>query len=243
MQPTFASPQHSVAVIPNSIFSTFATVIGKGPSYLKNMSAGSNTQQLANLLLETIRVDGGKLENIRYHNQRFNNARRELFGATDSLDLEEEITVPEHLTPGLFKCRVTYGPGILNVDFEPYRQRKITSLRLVHADDLDYSYKYADRSRIDGLFRARGGAGDILIVRNGLLTDTSYANVALWNGSHWITPEKPLLRGTCRERLLDEGRVVEGGIPLDSLAGFSDIWIFNAMMQLRLSLGPGIIMH
>ena len=36
---------------------------------------------------------------------------------------------------------------------------------------------------------------EILITRNGLLTDTSIANIALFNGKEWHTPKHPLLKG------------------------------------------------
>ena len=67
------------------------------------------------------------------------------------------------------------GQGITLVRADEYCMRAISSLRLVTCDDIDYAYKSADRSRL-GL---RGNADEIIIVRNGLLTDTSYSNIAL----------------------------------------------------------------
>lgn len=71
----------------------------------------------------------------------------------------------------------------------------------------------------------------MLIVRNGRLTDTSIANVALWNGTEWHTPSFPLLKGTHRQRLLDEGRIVERDITVDDLSLYSRVRLFNAMIS------------
>ena len=49
---------------------------------------------------------------------------------------------------------------------------------MVDCDEADYRYKSADRSLLDRLFALRGAADDVLIVRRGLITDTSIANVA-----------------------------------------------------------------
>lgn len=57
--------------------------------------------------------------------------------------------------------------------------REIRSLRLVAADDeLDYHLKYADRSALARLLQRRDDCDEILIVRDGAITDTSYSNVA-----------------------------------------------------------------
>ena len=55
-------------------------------------------------------------------------------------------------------------------------------------DDIDYRYKQADRRVLDEAFALRDTADDVLIVRHGLLTDTSIANIALWDGCEWHTP-------------------------------------------------------
>ncbi len=57
------------------------------------------------------------------------------------------------------------------------------------------------------IYSPNEGHDDILIIRDGLLTDTSICNVALWNGTSWITPARPLFSGTMRAYLLDKGLV------------------------------------
>jgi 4-amino-4-deoxychorismate lyase len=90
----------------------------------------------------------------------------------------------------------------------PYRPAVVRTLKVVHADDIDYSLKYLDRTCLTGLID-RGVADDVLIVKNGFVTDTSYSNIVFTDGLRWIMPDTPLLRGTMREKLLIEGTIRE----------------------------------
>ena len=57
--------------------------------------------------------------------------------------------------------------------------------------------------------RIRAGVN---FVKNGRLTDTSYSNIALFDGNRWVTPAHPLLKGTMRQSLIDKGLLKEKGI-------------------------------
>ena len=165
--------------------------------------------------METIRIERGRIHNLPYHNARMNRTRRELFGASEEIDLAGYIHPGPHQERT--KCRVEYTCEVLQVEYVPYRMRPVHSLRLVTCDEIDYSYKSTDRQCLNDLFAQRGGHDDILIIRDGLLTDTSICNVALWNGTSWITPARPLLCGTMRAYLLDKGLVQAGDIPVEDL--------------------------
>ena len=101
----------------------------------------------------------------------------------------------------------------------------------MEATGLMYGHKYADRQAINTLFARRGAADDILLVRDGLLTDTSYANVALFDGKCWYTPAHPLLEGTQRARLLAEGILHPIDIRPADLPRFESIKLINAMLD------------
>ena len=190
----------------------------------------------AHALIETIRVENGRLMHIDYHNARFNKSRRDLFGIRDEMQLEQRVNIPDHTTTGVYKCRVTYGPGIEKVVFEPYQVRKIRSFKLLPADTIEYSHKFADRSPIDHLFAKRGHCDDILMVKNGLITDASYANIAFWDGHAWFTPKTPLLAGTARARLLHQKELKKSTIEPGNLKDFTRMRIFNAMMDIDLPM-------
>lgn len=113
-----------------------------------------------------------------------------------------------------------------------YHIKPIRSLRLVTHDTIDYSHKSTDRSELNELYQQRGDAEDILIVKNGLITDTWYANVALLKRGQWYTPASPLLKGTKRAQLIHDGKLVEADITPDKLNDYSQISIINAMIDL-----------
>ena len=77
----------------------------------------------------------------------------------------------------------------------------------------------------------RDGADDVLMVREGRLTDTSIANVALFDGRQWHTPVRPLLGGVKRRFLLESGTIVERDIRVEDLRRYSRIRLFNALID------------
>ena len=133
---------------------------------------------------------------------------------------------------GIVKARVVYGEkGIEDLSYSPYAVRHVHSLALMQADTIDYTYKSAGREPLNCLFALRGACDDILIVKQGLLTDTSIANIALSDGTHWYTPAHPLLKGTKRAALLEEGILQEKDIRPEDLPSFSTVRLFNAMID------------
>ena len=180
---------------------------------------------------ETICVQHRQFSNLLpYHEARLNRTRRELWGIDTPLNLGERLGIPDLVDVGKHKCRVTYGPEILTIEWESYLPRPIKSLRLVVDDTIEYSYKYKNRDHLNQLHAQRGDCDDVLIVKNGLITDTSYANVALFDDLNWYTPEVPLLPGTQRAFLLDEGVLIPREIKVDDFSLYSAVKLFNAMV-------------
>lgn len=183
------------------------------------------------LLFETIRIDNSKICNIEYHNERLNWSRRELFGSENHIDLENLIIIPKDLLLGVARCRVSYESEIRKIEFMQYQPRKINSLKIVECNDVNYSFKYDNRSKLNELFELRGDADEILIVKNGFITDTSIANIVFYDGRKWVTPSTPLLKGTQRARLLKEGIIVEDEIRISELEKFNKAIAVNAMLE------------
>lgn len=184
------------------------------------------------LLLESIRVDEGRFFNLPFHERRLNASRRELFGAAEPVDLSASLSIPHRCRAGLFKCRVLCDDRIRRVEFEAYTRRAVRSLKLVHDDAISYSHKTEDKSAFARLLELREERDDILIVKNGLLTDTSFSNIALFDGSRWHTPASPLLRGTKRAQLISEGILVEEYLTTEDLRRFTSVSLINAMLDL-----------
>lgn len=181
-------------------------------------------------LFETIQVLDGCLMNIYHHNERFNHSRQVLFHLEDKIHLEDIIDLPAYTKTGLFKCRVIYTTKIVSIDFEPYIPRVIRTLKLITCDSIKYSYKYLDRRILSDLQKQRGEADDILIIKNGLLTDTSYSNILLFDGQSWVTPKTPLLAGTMRALLIKKGIAHEQMLTVSHIKNAEKIRLINAML-------------
>ncbi len=185
------------------------------------------------LLVETIKILDGEIFNIDYHSSRFNKTRKELFNKGPVVDLSTKIIIPAYAGNGLFKCRIEYDDHIRKIDFHPYKIKRIRTLKLVEAGDLDYSYKFINRSGINTLLEQKNGCDDILMVKDGIITDTSYANIIVrGNDRIWYTPSGFLLRGTKREYLLNRGLIREKIITPASLKRFRELRLINSMLDI-----------
>ena len=181
--------------------------------------------------IETIRIDHGKACNLSRHNRRLNDTRAHFWPESTPLQLRDHLSSLS-CEAGIVKARVVYGEkGIEDVSYSPYTMRHVHLLALIQADHIDYTYKSTGREPLNRLFALRGACDDILIVKQGLLTDTSIANIALSNGTHWYTPAHPLLKGTKRAALLEEGILQEKDIRPEDLPSFSTVRLFNAMID------------
>ena len=182
--------------------------------------------------IESLRVVDGHICNLAYHQQRMNKTRLEVFGQPTPLllnDVFKGIKAPS----GLAKLRFVYDEaGIHDISCTPYTRKNIHFLRLVTANDIDYRYKSVDRSALNQLKEKQGDCNEILIIRNKHITDTSYTNVALYDGKQWFTPSTPLLQGTMRQSLLDGGLLQERELLVSDLPNYKQISLFNAMMEL-----------
>lgn len=178
--------------------------------------------------IETIRVESGRVMHLEYHQRRINAARAELFPRAPQLRLHE--WVPRDLPrTGLHKLRIVYGVTVETVEVVRYRRRRIRALVCVAVDQADYRFKWEDRSLFDRLMSGRQPDEDIIIVRDGCMTDSCYANLALQKDGRWVTPDTPLLAGTARQRLLDSGRVTAEPVRAADLAQYSCVSLINAM--------------
>lgn len=162
--------------------------------------------------IESLRISNGEVSLIELHQRRFDLTRLAHFGLLPRIDLKNEIAAwlakaPVKAAQGLVKMRIVYGIELESISAEPYARRNITSVALVESPQLDYRFKYSDRSELEMLRSQVAPGVEPLIVQNGLITDAVYANVCLFDGDKWLTPEKPLLEGVARSAALAFGDI------------------------------------
>jgi 4-amino-4-deoxychorismate lyase len=181
------------------------------------------------LLFETIRIYDGLLMHPEHHEARMNLSRRELWNINGNVVLSEIVKIPDEWKTGLVQCNLTYGTEIISVTYKPYTKRSVRSLKLIECNTIDYHLKSSDRSILDDLFSRKGDCDEIIIIKNGFITDTSISNLIFFDGENWFTPKSPLLKGTCRQRLLEEKKTSEMDIRPADLFHFSGLKMINAM--------------
>jgi len=183
------------------------------------------------LLVESLKVENGRPCHLTDHECRMNDARSVLFGIDIPINLSDQLTDIENIDANeILKCRIIYSDIIHSIEFHPYIPRIIRALRLIENNTIDYTYKYADRSMF-GCLPLHEPDTDFLIVKNGFITDTSFSNVAFYDGEQWVTPSTYLLNGTQRQRLLREGRIVSRKIRVGDLPRFTCAKPINAMLD------------
>jgi len=211
-------------------------------------------------LLETIKIQNGEIYNLFYHNNRIIHSRKNLLGLSGIFNINDFIKIKKlnsassvltvntsALTPLktskelafnvdhdlCYKLRVIYSKDILDADISPYKIKKISSLKIIKDNNIEYSYKYENREYLNSLFIQRESCDDILIVKNNLIADSSFANLIFFDGTNYITPSKPLLNGTKREKLLQENKIIASDIKVEDIASFQKAFLINAMVDLN----------
>lgn len=182
------------------------------------------------LLLETIRFSNGIPENLNYHEARITMSQIALDGSRrlDSLTSIFEDTPPP--PEGLIKGRLTYNRDLYKIEFSEYVKANILHLRIFEANKLYYPFKFANRDMFQRIHDDMPPDAEALIVISHRITDTTYTNVALKRQEKWYTPINPLLKGTRRAQLLEDGIIQLEDIFLDKLPDFEAIKLFNAMI-------------
>lgn len=183
------------------------------------------------LLIESIKLLNGTYYNLSRHEQRMNRSLKMLCGVNDYLDLEALLENVDHPPEGLYKCRIVYDETSCEIEFTPYQIKEVKTVRLVEHDRIQYEFKYVDRKLINRLFDLRKECDDIIIVKRGYLTDASYSNIVFKKGTHWVTPWAALLKGTQRQKLLEENIIEEEDIRIEDIKSFESFKLINAMVE------------
>lgn len=180
-------------------------------------------------LFESVCVRQGAVQHGPYHEARFIASYRQLFGASPGYGLWNGISLEGAEAALCYKLRIAYGRDGTQWQLLEYRSALPRTLRLVCDDTLEYGLKYSDRSGLARLAGQKDGADDVLIVRHGLVTDSTYCNIVFRRGGQAFTPRTPLLQGTCRARLIRENGLVPADIRPGRLSEYEGFQLVNAM--------------
>ena len=144
-----------------------------------------------------------------------------------------QLDIPTEARKGKYKCRIEYTDTIHSITFSPYQQKQRKSVALAFDNNICYKYKCVDRRNLARLVQ-QAQTDDVIIVRNGMITDASYCNLVFEDyAGHLFTPSDALLPGTCRQRLIDNGIATERPICVNELHHYKNVYFINAMMDLE----------
>ena len=183
--------------------------------------------------IETIHVRDGIPRLLEYHQQRMDTTIFDIWGTKNPHNLNSLISVPIEAKVGVWKCRIVYDSTTLHITYTPYEYKIINSLQCVADDDVLYSYKAENRDVFASLLQKKSIADEILIISRNMVTDTSYSNIMLFDGSTWITPTSYLLPGTKRAFLLETRQIIEKSIMYADIFTFEKARLLNCFCDLE----------
>ncbi len=177
---------------------------------------------------ETFKLLNGQLCHVTFHLERIRKTQNAFF-RTAGFEITEIYDALKDYPEGLFKVRVDYNSSITGIRADLYEIQPHRKLGFLDAGNFDYSFKFAHRDFFRESFSHYPDCDDILFLKEGCITDTTYCNVALFDGREWITPSTYLLPGTKRAALIHSGALREARVTLQNLMDFKAIAFINAM--------------
>lgn len=184
---------------------------------------------------ESILLKDGQMPLINFHAERLNVTMEVHFEEFAKIDLSKIIIIPCDCKSGIYKVKVTYGRFIESIEFQEYELKPHRKVKIIEDNNIDYRYKSVERTSLNSFLIENPDFDDVIFIKNGLLTDASYSNIALFDGKNWFTPESCLLEGVKRRSLLESGKIKKKEIRVNDLHDFSKIAFINAMRDFEMT--------
>lgn len=189
-------------------------------------------------LFETIAIVNDELQQLAWHQQRYEASLAKFYGENvvkvhDLAKIIQISTAPEQTQHSpIIRCRVDYNRQDYQVQYFAYQRKTYRTFQPVICDEIEYGLKYADRTYLNQLLQQKGDCDEIMIIKQGKVTDCSIGNLVFRQGEQWFTPDTPLLAGTQRAKLLAENKIQQCPILLEDVANFDEIRLINALNPL-----------
>jgi 4-amino-4-deoxychorismate lyase len=180
---------------------------------------------------ESIYINNGIAENLHFHQARVNKTLNAFDASQNAIELTKIIQQLALPTLSLFKLRISYDlKGNYQSAFTSYEYKQIQNFALVDIKEHRYDYKFSNRDWINEAL-AQSGKDEIMMHDDGLIKDCSYTNIVFYDGINWYTPSVPLLEGTQRAKLIQEGIITAKALYVSDLPNFQKFKCINAMIQ------------
>ena len=182
--------------------------------------------------IETIKIENGIAHNLDLHLERASKTCFHHFGVRTVLSFDTIINeIRSSCNEGIYKLRIIYTGKIEHYTIEKYEPKIVKTLKIVDGGNIDYSFKYEDRLALNKLLDLRGDCDDIIIIKDGYVTDTSFSNLVFSEGEQLFTPSSFLLNGIKRQELLRDGKIKEKEIKMADINKYSNAFLINSMVD------------
>lgn len=202
--------------------------------------------------LETLKIENGHICNAGRHIERIKEtlhkaninsgihcfdrlfrilSEQDLKGLSEyAAELSGEQDLVRAICPGkVYRLSIEYGYRPTGIRIIEYTFREISSFMTVHDDNIEYALKYADRTSLDRLYSQRSGKDEIIIIKDGHVTDCSIGNLVFLREGRYYTPDTCLLDGLARQELIRKGKVSVVEITEDDIQLYERIFVINSM--------------
>ena len=207
-------------------------------------------------LFETIRWDGGWVW-LDAHLDRLQSSARYWSLALSADELRAALVTAAETLSAPTRVRLTaWASGQVEVDFGPAPPRFETRpvpdmtpvIMAVDSERVDSGeprlfHKTTDRAFYESRLRRHPDAEDVLLVNeDGLVTESTIANVVFRFGDRWVTPPvgDGLLPGVMRAHLLAEGSLVEESVPVERAVEADAVAVVNSVRGWRPAVLLGV---
>ena len=178
--------------------------------------------------IESIKVEDQKIFLVELHQKRMNETFSH-FEKECKIDIHSLFLNLEHDEDGLYKFRIECDlENNFKTQIVPHAISAHDDFELVIDNELDYHFKFADRTQFQKL-KEKSEADEIIIIKENQITDTSYSNLLFLKDKTWFTPKTYLLNGVMRQSLLASKKIKEMEITIDNIKEYSHFQLINAL--------------
>ena len=180
-------------------------------------------------LFESIRVDNGQIPLLNFHQERVDLSYSTVFKKVNTYNLQECIE-PFLKKEGTQKCRFIYDDKKYRIEIIDYHLIEPKRIGWLKIDpNFTYPFKYYDRSFFTRIKDSYSGFNEILLVKNDMITDSTYCNLIVYAKDNWIIPQTCLLNGVERTRIISEYNFAIEPITIDEFLSAKEYKLINAM--------------
>lgn len=189
--------------------------------------------------IETVLIlQNGRIPLLEEHYARFSSTIRRYSGSPPSLREFEALLLgtlsasSPSISAKAWRCRLVYEANgrLVERGALPFIPKKLERIARVELPSASYPLKFADRSLFASLHERFPGYDEIIITRQGFLSDGTFTNLYLRRSSgRLLTPADALLAGCRRARLMKEGTLLPSPLNWEELEPHWQIGFINAL--------------